>query len=62
VAVVKVGAEIRQEIVDQLSEAGLEARLYGKNGIRMNINLSDIEMHRALISSILAKADTFSRG
>jgi hypothetical protein len=62
VAVVKVGAEIRQQIVDQLSAAGLEARLYGKNGIRMNINLADIEMHRALISSILAKADAFSRG
>lgn len=62
VAVIKVGAEIRQEIVDELGEAGVEARLHGKNGIRMNIKISDIETHRNLISSVLAKADAFSRG
>jgi hypothetical protein len=62
VAVIKVGAEIRQEIVDELGEAGVEARLYGKNGIRMNIKLSEIETHRNLISSILAKGDAFSHG
>ena len=62
VAIVKVGADVRQQTVDELSKTGLEARLYGKNGIRMNINLADIETHRALISSILAKADAFSHG
>ena len=62
VAVIQVGSEIRQEIVDELGEAGVEAGLYGKNGIRMNIKISDIETHRNLISSVLAKADAFSRG
>lgn len=62
VAVVKVGADLRQDVVDELTEAGLEARLYGKNGIRMNIKLTDVETHRELIAAVLAKADAFSQG
>ena len=59
VAVIKVGAEIRQEIVDELGEAGVGARLYGKNGIRMNIKISDIEILPQLDIQCIGKSGCF---
>ncbi|MCO5129062.1 MAG: hypothetical protein M9932_00680 [Xanthobacteraceae bacterium] len=61
VAAMKVGAEAREEIVDKLRDADLDARPWGKRGIRMNIKLSDLQKHSLSIQDVLRQADAWSR-
>lgn len=58
---VKVGAAERQATIDKLEEAGLEALSKGKNSIRMNIRMDDIQKHRQALIDLFQKAEEWSR-
>jgi hypothetical protein len=58
---VKVGAAERQATIDKLEEAGLEALSKGKNSIRMNIRMEDVQKHRQALIDLFQKAEEWSR-
>lgn len=59
--IIKVGTDIREDIVTQLATDGVDASLIGKGGVRLNLTLSDLEAHRPLIADALKKGEEWSR-
>lgn len=57
---IKVGAGKRQEILDRLDEAGIEAGNHGPHSIRLSLDSKDIEAHRELIAEIIRNAEEWS--
>lgn len=57
---IKLGAEQRQGIIDQLEQAGIEAGNHGPHSIRLQLNSKDIENHRELISDVIRTAEEWS--
>ncbi len=58
--VTKVALEKRQEVIDALEVAGLEAVSKGRSGIRLNLKLSEIELHKAALIELLRGAEEWS--
>jgi len=57
---VKVGAEKRQDFIDRLESAGVEASNHSRSGIVVHLRSKDIQEHRELITEIIRSAEEFS--
>jgi len=57
---IKVGAEQRQEVIDLLEEAGIEASNHGRASIRLRLSVRDIQDHRNPISEVIRRAEEYS--
>jgi len=57
---IKVGAEKRQEIIDRLEEAGIEAENHSRSSIRLRLSVKDIQEHRDVIGDVIRTAEEFS--
>ncbi len=57
---IKVGAEKRQEILDRLEEASIEASNHHRHSIRLGLSVKDIQDHQDLIRDVLVAAEEFS--
>jgi len=57
---IKVGPERRQEIIEKLDEAGIEAANQGRSSIRLRLSLKDIEEQLDLIGDVFRAAEEFS--
>jgi hypothetical protein len=56
----KVGVEKRQDYIDRLESAGIEASEHRRSGIVLHLGLKDIEEHRDLIAEIIRSAEELS--
>jgi hypothetical protein len=57
---IKVGLDKRQEIIDRLESAGIEAENQGRASIRLHLDSRDIEQHRELIADVIRSAEEWS--
>jgi hypothetical protein len=57
---IDVGAEKRQEVIDRLEEAGIEAGNHSRNSIRLHPSVKDIQEHRELIADVIRGAEEWS--
>jgi len=57
---IKVGLDTRQEIINRLEEAGIEAENEGNNSIRLHLSLKDITDHREIIDNVIKTAEEWS--
>jgi hypothetical protein len=56
----KVGADNRPEIIDQLEKAGIDASTRGRSSIVLRLSMKDIEEHREPIASVIKVAEELS--
>lgn len=57
---IKVGAEQRQEVIDFLEEAGIEAGNHGRASIRLKLSARDIQDHKDVVSEVIRRAEEYS--
>jgi len=57
---IKLDAEKRQEVVDQLENAGIEAENYRRSEVYLKLGMKDIQAHRDLVADILGRAEEWS--
>jgi hypothetical protein len=57
---IKVGPDKRQEIIDRLEQAGIEAENQGRSSIRLHLSLDDINKNRELIEGVIRNAEEWS--
>jgi len=57
---IKVGAEKRQEIIDKLENAGIEAGNHSRGLIRLHLSMKDIQEHRELVAEVIQDAEELS--
>jgi len=57
---IKVGAEKRQQIIERLEEAGLEATNSRRSEISLGLRVKDVEEHNDLIREVLSIAEQWS--
>jgi len=57
---IKVGAERRQQILDRLEGAGIEATNHRRSEISLGLSVKDVEEHKGLVQEVLAVAEELS--
>jgi hypothetical protein len=57
---IKIGPDRRQEIIDRLESAGVEAENHGRSSIRLRLSVKDVQEHKDLLTDILHIAEEFS--
>lgn len=58
---IKFGAEKRQEIIDRLEAAGIEAENQGRGSIRLHLNVQDIANNHEILEDVMRIADEWSQ-
>lgn len=57
---IKVGVDQRQEIIERLEEAGIEASNHGRSSIRLRLSVKDVQDHKDLVSEVIRRAEEWS--
>jgi hypothetical protein len=57
---IKVGADVRAELLKKLEDAGIEAENHRRDQIRLHVSVKDIQDHRDLVVEVLTTAEQFS--
>jgi hypothetical protein len=57
---IKMDAEKRQEVIDQLEGGGIEAENHRRTEISLKLDVKDIQAHRGLIANIVGRAEEWS--
>jgi hypothetical protein len=58
---IKVGAEKRQAIIEQLTDAGIEGDSHGRSSVRLRLDIKGIQEHHDLVAGVIREAEELSQ-